>query len=1270
MIRKNIKRGLSGLLIFIMLVGLFITAFPTDAFAEDYTVFGDPSNIFVDVGIKYVSDYSIVLNITANVYTYSDDYKRVFKVTSWRGHTIEKPYNFTERLEFIEDYDFFNKKGVNMHEINLSVFDKDRDYTLKLEFFTENRKTQKRELIETKYIYFRTKKQEAPEFDVNILNVKKHEDLSCTLEFEIDVKDTGRGVPIKPNGSFDLALPGYNYSIENILGSLDVDAVDSNSKSVETWFEMGKNAHLGTFNVKLPSALEGQLRVRLGEFAHKGTVILPYPKAAAAPKVTEIKSEIIGVSPTEYAVIIHPEIELEPGDKIISGTVHVVAVNAYANEYYQFPLFRNDDKYIASIGPFSPGEEILYYINLDCESGYHKKVTGDNLRKVFLPENNPIPPSVKTLEVSKISTNQATLTGKIEKINTPNLKEVGFIYSPLSDYDKTGTFKETVESSITSMKEPIEFKSEIDKLSPGTEYVYQAYGKNSAKQTSYGEIKRFTTVESPEIANKGASKVGSYEATLTGDVISTGNASAIIGFIVSNIETDPEMGTPGLKGNMKTITGNQKGQFTMEITALYPSTTYYYKPFLISSMGTVYGETKSFTTNKGAYAVDVRIAELQPIQTEPGEKNLEGTYKIEREGINVTKTGFAVSKNPNPIIGKEGVVSVEGTKGETFSGEIKDLEANTDYYYKAYVSYVETSGGNIIYSNQGQFKTPKAPTKGVPYAIIRKTEVKEVASTTAEIETDAYVSAGNLQLFGRQLCYSKTDKDPKPGGSKVETIKAGQMPSTGKGPVTTTVTDLEPNTLYYLRCVTETAQGEYFGEVVMFITNEEGAPSVRNDDKNPVENIKAKEVTVKGKINPNGSTVTKYGVEYGMDLSALYWNPERKTTNKTIKNPEDIKITIDNLETNAKYYYRLYGESEKGTSYGGVREFEAGKNTGKTPKIAISKTVGAGTEWARVTIDITEKGTNDQKLSRAGVVYSEKKDPKVMGEDSESEIINDGTKGTKVINLRDLKEETVYYARGFGMDKTGEIYYSADTVSFKTGEQSQSTGDVGGGSGGSGGVVITDGGTVNPMEDLGEVTPETPKEDVSGKGDSPGGKSELKFTDVKSGDWFYEAVKYVYEKKLMEGTAEDKFSANTQTTRSMIVTILHRQEGSPKVEEKNLFSDAEEGKWYTDGINWAGAKKIVSGYQDGRFGHSDNLTREQLVTILYNYAKYKGMDVTKEDDLKAFADKDEIAAYALPAMKWAVKEGIITGTGNNNISPKTGATRAQVATILQRFIGE
>ncbi len=180
---------------------------------------------------------------------------------------------------------------------------------------------------------------------------------------------------------------------------------------------------------------------------------------------------------------------------------------------------------------------------------------------------------------------------------------------------------------------------------------------------------------------------------------------------------------------------------------------------------------------------------------------------------------------------------------------------------------------------------------------------------------------------------------------------------------------------------------------------------------------------------------------------------------------------------------------------------------------------------------------------------------------------------------------------------------------------------------------------------------------------------KLPFSDVKESDWFYNAVAYVYKNKLMEGTAADLFSGNTQTSRSMIVTILHRQEGSVETKANNIFNDVEFGKWYSNGINWAAENKIVSGYQDGRFGHSDNLTREQLVTVLYNFAKFKGYDVTKTDDLKAFDDKDSIAEYAKPAMEWAVKAGIITGTGESKISPKAGATRAQVATILERFIG-
>ncbi|MEL7566197.1 MAG: S-layer homology domain-containing protein, partial [Dehalobacterium sp.] len=113
--------------------------------------------------------------------------------------------------------------------------------------------------------------------------------------------------------------------------------------------------------------------------------------------------------------------------------------------------------------------------------------------------------------------------------------------------------------------------------------------------------------------------------------------------------------------------------------------------------------------------------------------------------------------------------------------------------------------------------------------------------------------------------------------------------------------------------------------------------------------------------------------------------------------------------------------------------------------------------------------------------------------------------------------------------------------------------------------------------------------------------------------------------------------------------------------------DVKNGQWYTDAIIWADANGIVTGLGGGLFGVSDNVTREQLATILYNYAKYKGRDTAKAADLKAFTDASGISGWAQAAMKWANAEGLVTGVTATTLVPSGSATRAQVATILMRL---
>lgn len=180
------------------------------------------------------------------------------------------------------------------------------------------------------------------------------------------------------------------------------------------------------------------------------------------------------------------------------------------------------------------------------------------------------------------------------------------------------------------------------------------------------------------------------------------------------------------------------------------------------------------------------------------------------------------------------------------------------------------------------------------------------------------------------------------------------------------------------------------------------------------------------------------------------------------------------------------------------------------------------------------------------------------------------------------------------------------------------------------------------------VTPVTP----SKPSQKPDTDKDLPFTDVSANNWFYDGVKYAYENGLMNGTSSNAFSPNANTTRGMIVTILARVEGV----------NTNGTPWYAAGQKWA----MDNGISDGT-NMPGVITREQLATILYRYAKQKGYDVSKSAALTAFSDADKVSGYAAEAMQWAVAEGLLQGS-NGKLNPQGSATRAQVATILMRFM--
>lgn len=183
------------------------------------------------------------------------------------------------------------------------------------------------------------------------------------------------------------------------------------------------------------------------------------------------------------------------------------------------------------------------------------------------------------------------------------------------------------------------------------------------------------------------------------------------------------------------------------------------------------------------------------------------------------------------------------------------------------------------------------------------------------------------------------------------------------------------------------------------------------------------------------------------------------------------------------------------------------------------------------------------------------------------------------------------------------------------------------------------------------------------------GETGTGFSDVKTDDWFCSAVNYVVGKKLFNGVSDNEFAPNDSLTRAMLVTILYRLDGEPETEIGEGFADVESGAYYEKAVAWAKANGIVNGITDSEFAPNNNITREQIASIIYRYAKYKGYDVSVGEDtnILSYEDANKISDWAVAAIQWACGAGLINGRTESTIVPDGTATRAEAAAIMQRF---
>lgn len=449
-------------------------------------------------------------------------------------------------------------------------------------------------------------------------------------------------------------------------------------------------------------------------------------------------------------------------------------------------------------------------------------------------------------------------------------------------------------------------------------------------------------------------------------------------------------------------------------------------------------------------------------------------------------------------------------------------------------------------------------------------------------------------------------------------------------------------------------------------------------------NVVIKDLTIEGKSVANDS-IPRSGINV--------WSPTSATA-LTVEN-----VTVNNCST--------YGLTA----------------SGKDVDVVLNGLTTNGNAWGGVNIDTKNEGdvaltVNDADLNEVSSIVFDKgdgatKDPvaTINGGNFENLVVNEGAESTKLlINGGTFNPDADEPSGGTAVDIekhlapgleynpwTGEVYkepeytgkYSYE-IFTKVGENGTISVDRYATEGDDVTITVspdeaylldeltvTTGGKEVEVKDNGDGTytfkmPSADAKIVVTFAEDPDWEPEpeepaMPFTDVNDNDWFYDVVLYAYDNGLMTGVSATEFAPNQTTTRGMIVSMLARLEGVTSAEDAG-FADVAANDWYATAVNWAASVGVVNGYEDNTFRPNAPITREQMAAILYNYADYKGYDVSARADLSDYADAASISSWAEDVLAWANAEGLINGMTATTIDPQGATTRAQTAAMFERFL--
>jgi len=594
-------------------------------------------------------------------------------------------------------------------------------------------------------------------------------------------------------------------------------------------------------------------------------------------------------------------------------------------------------------------------------------------------------PVLNTFQVKEVAQTSATCGGEVTESRGSSVKERGICWSENTN-PKTSDNKKASGEGLGS------FETTLEGLKQNTTYYVRAYAINDAG-TSYGTQQSFTTTAvktKPTVLTAEATNVNTNDAILGGNVTSDGYAEVTERGIVYSTKENPTT------SNSKVIIGNNIGVFSATISGLIANTTYHVRAYAINSEGTVYGENRSFTTEK-----DLALPAVSTVLAN------EITTASAILGGNVTSDGNSPITERGIIYGLLENLDATGTRIKALNEEsnflitITGLSPNTIYYFKSYA----TNSLGTTYGKQESFTTSKV----LSLATVTTVAAKDFTGNSATLGGNV-TSDGNAPITERGIVYA-TSQNPTTANTKV-------ISGSGTGTFSSNITGLKDNTTYYVRAYAINSQGTAYGDNLNFTTNKILSLATLTTD--PATGITTTSAILGGNVTSDGNATV---IEKGIVYNTL---PNPTTVNTKIKKGSGLgsfNLTVTGLSPDTKYYVRTYAINSQGTAFGPEISFI----TNKVLSLA-TVTTSAATEITSNSAVLGGEVTSDgnSPVTERGIVYSTSHNPIT----SNTKIVMGNAIGAFNATVTNLNEGTTYYVRAFATNSKGTEY--GNEISCKT----------------------------------------------------------------------------------------------------------------------------------------------------------------------------------------------------------------------------------------------